>query len=124
MNGSSSNNLMLGNVADSQAPVMVGNTRGNLVNLSIPTLAAGATPDVSTADIFFTNSGTITGFTGGYIGKKIILLTGTGGTTTVQHGTNLQLSGSVDAVFDTFIDSLTLVQTTATRWVEVGRSSN
>ena len=121
INGSNGSNLMVGNVADSSAPVFAGGTRGNLVNLSIPTLAASATPDVSAGDMFFTNTATITNFTGGYIGKKITLFTG--GTTTVQHGTNIQLSGDVDVVFDTFVDSLTLVQTTATRWVEVGRSA-
>lgn len=121
MNGSSSNNLMIGNVADSAAPVMAANAHGNLVNLSIPQLSASHTPDISGADMFFTNTATITNFTGGYIGKKITLFTG--GNTTVVHGTHIQLSGDVDVVFGTFVNSLTLVQTTAIRWVEVGRSA-
>jgi hypothetical protein len=122
INGSSSNNMMSANVADSQSPSIAGNTSGNLASISIPVLGNSATPDVSSADMFFVSSSTpITGFTGGYIGKRITLFTGSGGS--VSPGT-IQLNGSVTFTFDTYGDSLTLVQTTATRWVEVGRSVN
>lgn len=122
INGGNGNTMVLGNVVDSTSPNITGVTEGNVATLSIPTLAAGATPDVSVGSMFFVDSATpITGFTGGYIGKTITLFVA--GTTTIVNGTNMKLNGNVDFVMDNFGDSLTLVKTTATRWNEVSRSN-
>ena len=122
INAGLANNAVIANVFDSDIPYLTGVTEGNEATLSIPTLAAGATPDVSVGSVFFVNSATpITGFTGANIGKRITLFLA--GTTTITNGSNMKLNGNVDFVMDNFGDSLTLVKTTATRWNEVARSN-
>jgi hypothetical protein len=122
INAGSANNIAIANVFDSDIPFFTGNSQGNAATLSIPTLAAGATPDVSVGNVFFVNSGTpITDFTGAYIGKQITLFVA--GNTTIVNGTNMKLNGSVDFAMDNSGDSLTLVKTTSTRWNEISRSN-
>lgn len=124
MNGSLTN-VVMGNVADTSAPLMTGNSDGNLMELSIPTLPEGATPDVSNSNVFYVNSTTpITNFIGAHTGKKITLFINSGSSiTTIVHGSNIKLNNATNFVFDAFEDSLTLMKL-PTRWVEIGRSSN
>lgn len=122
LNAGGPNNSVIGNVFDTTTPLINGNTSGNIGTMDIPTLETSATPNVSASNTFLTSGSTITDFLGGQIGKKITLFTAGGAT--VVHGNNIKLNGAVNFVFATYGDSLTLQLTTATRWVEVGRSKN
>jgi hypothetical protein len=122
INGGGGNTMLMGNVVDSSGPTITGVSEGNVGNLEIPTLAAGATPDVSTGSVFFVDSATpITNFLGGTVGKKITLFVGSN--TTIVDGSTIKLNGATNFAMDNFGDSLTLMKTTATRWNEIGRSN-
>jgi hypothetical protein len=111
-------NSVTGNVADNAAAVFAGNSEGNVYTTSIPTLAAGATPDVTNGNEFYVNSATnITNFVGGPVGKRIVLLTG--GTTTIVNSANIRLLANANYVMDAFYKSLTLIRVSPTEWRQI-----
>lgn len=86
----------------------------------IRSLADGATPDVTNAELLFSGGTTaITSFSGGYVGQIFTFIAGHSITIT-HNAAAITLSGNANFAM-TAGDTLTLVKATATVWNEIGR---
>jgi hypothetical protein len=89
---------------------------------TITTLANDATPSIAIGNTFLTGgTTTITDFDDGYIGKKILILSGHA--ITITHGTNIFLDGAANFVMASG-DTLSLIQRADGKWYETGRGNN
>lgn len=89
-------------------------------------LPTGATPSAAGLHQTYGNNGaptTITNFTGGFAGQMLVIFGADGGNTTVSHTATIRLAGGVNFTLGDD-DTITLLCTNATRWVEVTRSNN
>ena len=87
-------------------------------------IAAPATIDANSADVFVLSAGagTITGISGGYDGQRITLINVSGGNITLTKAGNMRMQGGVDFVMSD-VDTIELVCAYPT-WFEVSRSVN
>lgn len=116
--------IAVGNISDSDAPIVLGISQGNYATQTFPTIntATDTTPAVDGASRFsVSGGGTITNFLNGKNGQEITLIT-TGGGCTVAHNSNIRLNASANFVMAARA-TLTLVKFSDGVWIEVSRSS-
>lgn len=93
---------------------------------SIIDLPTGATPSVAFRKSCTTNNSgatSVTSFADGFASQELIIVGNDGGNTTIVHGTNIRLAGGANFTLGNN-DTIHLVCTTGTKWVEVSRSDN